>query len=101
MFTQIGIISMAWNLRHTIYLHLSIGLKKRVAMPKSISIFPCGTKVKPMLLGIEGMITSVNICFDKVRYEVNYFVSGKQESIWMNESEFELSDRTKIKVGYK
>lgn len=68
---------------------------------KSISIFPCGTKVRPMLLGIEGMITSVNICFDKVRYEISYFISGKQESIWMNESEFELSEVSKIKVGYK
>ena len=54
-----------------------------------------------MLLDIEGMITSVNICFDKVRYEISYFVSGKQESIWMNESEFELSEVSKIKVGYK
>jgi len=63
-----------------------------------IQIFPCGTKVKPFLLGIEGMITSINICFDKVRYEISYFVGGKQESIWMNESEFELAKFQKLKL---
>ncbi len=49
---------------------------------------PCGAIVKTKLGGLEGMITSQNIRFDKVEYEVTYFVDGEKKVIWMNENEF-------------
>ena len=67
---------------------------------KIISLFPCGIKVRMILSGIEGMITCSSIRFDKVQYEVSYFIEGKHETVWMNENEFETNNQ-KVKIGFK
>lgn len=65
-----------------------------------IEIIPCGTLVKTIYGNIEGMIICCNIGFDSIKYEISYFLNGKEESVWMNEEQFE-TDIKKIKIGFK
>lgn len=66
----------------------------------NIKIRHCGSVVKTKIGSIEGMITCASIRFDKVQYEISYFVGGDQKSIWMNEDEFETIGG-KQTIGYK
>ncbi len=69
---------------------------------KKIELIPCGTKVTPKLLKVDAMITCSSIRFDKVTYELTYFNSGEQKTIWMNENEFNITGPVdKVKVGFK
>jgi hypothetical protein len=65
-----------------------------------LTLFPCGTMVKTKYGSIKGMITSQNIRFDRVQYEISYFNAGEHETVWMNENEFEI-DEEKRKLGFK
>jgi len=52
------------------------------------SIHPCGTLVETKVAHITGMITAVVERFKQYKYEISYFVAGKQEIIWMDAGEF-------------
>lgn len=69
-------------------------------MTKKLLLFPCGTMVKIKISGIKGMITCSSIRFDKIQYEVTYFLDSDHKVSWMNENEFETSDK-KQSIGYK
>lgn len=64
-----------------------------------IESFKCGTVVTPTLYSIEGMITCIAIRFDKITYEVSYFLNGEQKTMWMNEAEFTTKEN-KTQIGY-
>ena len=66
----------------------------------TLFLFPCGATVKTKYGAIDGMITAQSIRFDKVQYEISYFNSGDQKTIWMNENEFE-TNAEKRAVGFK
>jgi hypothetical protein len=54
------------------------------------STFTCGTLVETKVAHITGMITGVMERFKQYKYEVSYFVGGKQEVIWMDAGEFDV-----------
>ena len=58
---------------------------------RTLFLFPCGATVKTKYGNIDGMITAQSIRFDKIQYEISYFNSGDQKTIWMNENEFETN----------
>jgi len=66
----------------------------------SCCLLSCGTIVKPKLLNIEGMITCQSLRFEKVQYEVTYFLNGDYKTIWMNENEFDIVNGTRQKIGF-
>ena len=66
----------------------------------TLFLFPCGAMVKSKYGSIEGMITAQSIRFDKVQYEISYFNSGDQKTVWMNENEFETNVEKRA-VGFK
>jgi len=67
-----------------------------------MKVVKCGSKVKSVLINIEGIITAVSIRFEAVAYEVSYFNNGDYKQIWMNETEFELSSTAKKEtIGFK
>lgn len=66
----------------------------------TLFLFPCGAMVKSKYGSIEGMITAQSIRFDKVQYEISYFNSGDQKTVWMNEEEFETNVEKRA-VGFK
>jgi hypothetical protein len=69
---------------------------------KGLKIFPCGTVVYIKMGQLEGMITAVVIRFDRIMYEVRYFLGGEEISLLLNEEEFQPSDDVKKKhIGYK
>jgi len=61
----------------------------------------CGTLVVMKLANIQGMITCVSLRFDRVIYEVTYYVGAEQETIWVNENEFDTTTPELIKIGFK
>lgn len=65
-----------------------------------IEAFPCGEVVRTVLGDIEGMITAVCVRFDKVSYEISYFVNQDQHVVWMNENEFK-TNVPKTPIGFK
>jgi len=64
------------------------------------SVFPCGTFVETKLARIVGMITAVTDRFNQHKYEVSYFLQGKQEVIWMDAKEFDVVTDTPGRVGF-
>lgn len=66
-----------------------------------MEILKCGITVIFKLARIEGMITCAAIRFDKVTYEVTYFINGKSESTWVNEFEIEVKDPETQSIGFK
>jgi hypothetical protein len=69
-------------------------------MKNKIELYSCGTIVKIKLTDIQGMITCASIRFDRVQYEVSYFYSGEQKTLWLNENEFD-TETNKQKIGFK
>lgn len=65
-----------------------------------IKIIPCGTLIKTVYGNIEGMITCCDIRFNKIQYEISYFLNGEEQTIWMHEEQFE-TNKEKIKIGFK
>lgn len=69
---------------------------------EQISIYPCGTMASPKLHPVPAIITQAAIRFNEVRYELSYFHEGKEETVWMSEKQFTVSEGSeKIKIGYK
>jgi hypothetical protein len=66
-----------------------------------MEIIKCGTIVILKLVRIEGMVTCSSIRFEKVVYEVSYFINGEQKLIWVNEAEFEVKEPESQKIGFK
>jgi hypothetical protein len=66
-----------------------------------MEIFQCGIYVIIKLANIKGIITCCAIRFDKVTYEITYFIGGKQETIWVNQGEIEIEDSETLKIGFK
>ena len=65
-------------------------------------IYPCGTQVETIIGNFHGQITSVQIKFELVSYEVTIFnpQEGNLTTIWMHESEFVPKGRRRS-VGFK
>ncbi len=47
------------------------------------------------------MVTCCSIRFDKATYEVTYFDGADAKTIWVHESEFEVSNPEVTKIGFK
>lgn len=78
------------------------GKATKTIVEPPLKVIPCGTIVKTKYGNIEGMITCISIKFDKVLYEVSYFLNGDQKTVWMNEPEFEPSIvQDKSTIGFK
>jgi hypothetical protein len=69
-------------------------------MAEVLKVHSCGKKVKTVLSNVEGMITAFTVRFDYVQYEISYFHNGELRTMWMNESEFVISDK-KDSIGFK
>jgi len=65
-----------------------------------LKLYPCGTIVTIKLTKIEGIITCQSIRFDKVNYEITYYVNDEQRTILANEAEFETS-AIKQPIGFQ
>lgn len=66
-----------------------------------MTVYPCGTEViLKRVPEIPGNITSIQIRFDYVQYEVTYYVQGVQYKILVDENEI-IKDSKKQKLGYK
>lgn len=66
-----------------------------------MTVYPCGTEViLKRVPEIPGNITSIQIRFDYVQYEVTYYVQGVQYKILVDENEI-IRDGRKTKLGYK
>lgn len=68
---------------------------------RHISIYRCGETVKTKNGGVEGMITCSSIRFDRVQYEISYFLLGDQKTIWMHEEEFTIASKKTVSIGFK
>ncbi len=66
-----------------------------------MEVFKCGVYVIIKLANIKGLITCCSIRFDKVSYEITYFIGGEQKTIWVNQNEFEIEDSETLKIGFK
>lgn len=63
-----------------------------------MNLIKCGSEVRTKMGKVTAMITAVNIRFDKVQYELSFFVNDKIETIWMNENEFIIDSEQTNKV---
>lgn len=61
----------------------------------------CGLFVILKLANIKGMITCASIRFEKISYEVTYYIAGEQKTVWVNEKEFEVELPEMQKIGFK
>ncbi len=60
----------------------------------------CGTNVS--FNGINGIITSINISDNDIKYEISYFIGVEYKQIWLKEYQFIITDNNTItKIGYK
>lgn len=67
-----------------------------------IQILKCGLPVIIKQANLKGIITCASIRFDKTTYEVTYYVSGEQKTVWVNEAELEFSSQTDSQlIGFK
>jgi hypothetical protein len=63
-------------------------------------VCPCGTKVVPANLGVDGIITCVSNRFGRIIYEVSYFYQGEYKSAYLNEKEFAVTNPGTKKIGF-
>ena len=63
-----------------------------------IEYYQCGTMVIISIGKTEGMITSMNVRFDSVSYEITYYFNGEYKTVWLREREFTTEGIKKI--GY-
>ena len=67
-----------------------------------IEVYPCGIMVTMIYGNITGMITAFCIRFDRVQYEISYFNLGEQQTIWVDEKQFNTcNSHNKINIGFK
>lgn len=66
-----------------------------------IETIKCGTLVIIKLANIKGMVTCMSLRFDRVAYEVTYFDGADAKTIWVHESEFEVTNPELTKIGFK
>jgi hypothetical protein len=66
-----------------------------------MEVLKCGIYVIVKLANIKGMITCCSIRFDKVIYEITYYIGGENKTVWVNENEFEIESPEMTKIGFK
>lgn len=67
-----------------------------------MEVFKCGTEVVTKSGKIEAIITAACIRFEKVQYELSYFLNGERKEVWLDEREFTTdSIGNKIPVGFR
>lgn len=66
-----------------------------------MEILKCGTLVIIKQAKIEGVVTCAAIRFEKITYEITYYLSGEQKTIWTHESEIEVKEKEEYLIGYK
>lgn len=65
-------------------------------------IFECGTKIVTKIGSVQAIITAACIRFEKVQYEISYFVDGERKEVWVDEREFTVDSGTfKKQIGFK
>ena len=70
-------------------------------MNKNIEVYECGSNCTTKIGKIEGIITGVNIRFERVIYEFSYFNNGEHKSVWLEECELDCSECSTNKIGFK
>lgn len=60
---------------------------------------PCGTEIVTKIGNIRAIITGVCIRFEKVQYEVAYFLNGDRKEVWLDEREF-TTEAKKQTIGF-
>lgn len=68
---------------------------------KSISVYKFGTKVTTVIGSIDGIITSVTIRPNRTIYEISYFYDGSYRNVSLDEFEFNVDQKDKVKIGFK
>jgi hypothetical protein len=58
-------------------------------------------KYNPSVTLIAKIKTGISIRFNRVTYEISYFVNGDYKAIWMDECEFEIDKKETVKIGFK
>lgn len=66
-----------------------------------MTIVKGGTKVTTVLSNIQGIVTGTSIRFEAISYEVSYFNNGEYKQVWLNESEFTITEGKKQTIGFK
>ena len=66
-----------------------------------IEVVKCGTKATTKMSQIEGIVTGISIRFNRATYEISYFHNGEYKSVWLDESEFEIGECLKGRIGFK
>lgn len=67
-----------------------------------MEVYECGKNVITKIGNVSGIITAACIRFEKVQYEVSYFLNGERKEVWLDEREFTLENESdKIQIGFK
>jgi len=66
-----------------------------------MNIIKHGQKAVTKISNIEGIITATIIRFENIIYEFSYFNNNEYKQIWVTESEIEVKELEKRKIGLK
>jgi len=66
-----------------------------------LKLYSCGSKVVTKLSNIEAIITGISIRFNAVSYELSYFINAEYKQVWLNECEFNISDKEVKRIGFR
>ncbi len=64
-------------------------------------VIKCGAKATTKMAHIEAIVTAVVIRFNRAQYELSYFHGGEYKTMWMDESEFDIEESEKTKIGFR
>lgn len=65
-----------------------------------MKVFQCGSTVITKIGKVEGIITAVQIRFNRVAYEVSYFVNQEYKTVWLDELEFDIKKCKQETIGF-
>ena len=66
-----------------------------------MEVVKCGAKAHINLNQTEAIVTGISIRFKRASYELSYYHNGEYKIVWCDESEFTVSDGSKMRIGFK
>lgn len=67
----------------------------------NMKVYKCGSKAITVVGEIEGIITGINIRFERIQYELSYFQKGEHKSTWLEECEITCKVKERNIIGFK
>ena len=66
-----------------------------------MKVYKCGSEVVTKIGNIQAIITAACIRFEKVQYELSYFLNGERKEVWCDEREFSIDARQVHQIGFR